>query len=111
MVRKLIIHTYKQARRVVIVVVGFTIFIIGIIMIALPGPAILVIPLGLALLATEFVWARNLLHKFKATAERITNPHKARRLFTRIFIRVRQTVLQPFSRKRVEGKHTPSSSS
>jgi hypothetical protein len=34
-------------------------------MIVLPGTAILVIPLGLAILATEFVWARKLLNKFK----------------------------------------------
>ncbi len=33
--------------------------------IVLPGPTILVIPLGLAILATEFVWARKLLNKFK----------------------------------------------
>jgi len=31
----------------------------------LPGPAIVVIPIGLGILATEFVWAINLLHKIK----------------------------------------------
>ena len=38
-------------------------------MIVLPGPAIIVIPVGLGILATEFIWARRLLkvlkHKFK----------------------------------------------
>jgi hypothetical protein len=38
---------------------------IGIAMIVLPGPAIVVIPLGLGILATEFVWARSLLAKVK----------------------------------------------
>jgi tellurite resistance protein TerC len=41
------------------------VLLIGIAMIVLPGPAILVIPLGLAILATEFVWARRLLKRLK----------------------------------------------
>ncbi|MEW6089049.1 MAG: PGPGW domain-containing protein [bacterium] len=56
----------KHAKRIIMVVIGFTILIIGIVMIILPGPAILVIPLGLAILAGEFVWARKLLHKVKS---------------------------------------------
>ena len=39
--------------------------IIGIIMIFTPGPAIVFIPAGLALLATEFQWARRLLHRVR----------------------------------------------
>jgi tellurite resistance protein TerC len=46
-------------------VIGFTILIIGIFMIVLPGPAFIVIPLGLAILATEFVWAKKWLDKVK----------------------------------------------
>ena len=42
------------ARRVVIAVVGGTVGLWGIAMVVLPGPAILVIPLGLAILATRF---------------------------------------------------------
>ena len=34
-------------------------------MIVLPGPAVVVIPVGLAILATEFVWARRLLDNLK----------------------------------------------
>ncbi|MBI4834904.1 MAG: PGPGW domain-containing protein [Planctomycetes bacterium] len=56
----------KQAKRVVIIVIGFTVLLIGIAMIVLPGPAIIVIPLGLAILGTEFIWARVLLKKTKA---------------------------------------------
>lgn len=43
-------------------VIGMTILIIGIAMIVLPGPAIIVIPAALGILATEFAWARRLLH-------------------------------------------------
>jgi tellurite resistance protein TerC len=56
---------YKKVRRVAIGIIGFTVLLIGIAMIATPGPAILVIPLGLGILATEFVWAQRLLKKAK----------------------------------------------
>lgn len=57
--------TLKQIRRAIVVVVGFTLLIIGLAMIVLPGPAIVVIPLALAILATEFMWARKLLERVK----------------------------------------------
>jgi uncharacterized protein (TIGR02611 family) len=50
-------------RRLIVAVVGFAVLLIGVAMVAPPGPAVLVIPLGLAILATEFVWARRLLKK------------------------------------------------
>jgi len=52
-------------RRPLVAVVGTTILLLGVALIFLPGPAFLVIPLGLAVLATEFVWARRLLKKAK----------------------------------------------
>lgn len=62
----MIIATLKQAKRVVVALIGVTIVGIGIAMIVLPGPAIIVIPIGLGVLATEFVWAKKLLHDLKA---------------------------------------------
>jgi tellurite resistance protein TerC len=67
------IRTLKQAKRVIVIVVGFTVLLLGIVLIVLPGPAILVIPLGLAILATEFVWARWLLVRFKRETRRLKN--------------------------------------
>ena len=55
----------KWLRRAIVGVIGFTVLLIGVAMIVLPGPAFLVIPLGLAILATEFVWADVLLKKAK----------------------------------------------
>jgi len=55
----------RQVRRIVVAVIGFTVLAIGLAMIVLPGPAFIVIPVGLAILATEFVWARRLLRKVK----------------------------------------------
>ena len=60
-----ILETIRQAKRLIVAVVGFTLLLIGIAMLVLPGPAFVVIPLALAILATEFIWARNLLKKVR----------------------------------------------
>jgi tellurite resistance protein TerC len=61
----LILKSVRQVKRLIIAVIGFTILLIGIAMIVLLGPAVVVIPIGLAILATEFVWARSLLKGVK----------------------------------------------
>jgi tellurite resistance protein TerC len=53
--------TYKLARRIVISVVGATVLVIGVIMIVTPGPALVLIPVGLAILSIEFAFARSWL--------------------------------------------------
>ena len=57
--------TLTKIKRIIVSVIGFTIFIIGIFLIFFPGPAFIIIPVGLTILATEYVWARNLLEKVK----------------------------------------------
>jgi uncharacterized protein (TIGR02611 family) len=47
----------------VVLVVGLTVVLFGVVLIVTPGPAIVVIPAGLAILATEFAWARRLLKR------------------------------------------------
>ncbi|MHB8901278.1 MAG: TerC family protein, partial [Thermoguttaceae bacterium] len=54
---------YRQARRVVILVVGSTVILVGVVMLVTPGPAMLVIPIGLAILGIEFAWARRWLKR------------------------------------------------
>ena len=73
MFRRRLSLTLKQARRLVVAVVGGTILLAGVAMLMLPGPAFIVIPLGLAILATEFVWARWLLSQIKERARRVTS--------------------------------------
>ncbi len=68
---ELIYRSLRHAKRLAVAVIGVTILIAGVVMIVLPGPAILVIPAGLGILATEFIWARNLLKKVKTRAEEI----------------------------------------
>jgi uncharacterized protein (TIGR02611 family) len=58
--------TYRWARRIAIAVVGGTVLLLGVAMIVLPGPAIVVIPTGLAILSLEFAWARRWLRKVRA---------------------------------------------
>ena len=55
----------RHFRRMVIAVVGVTVLLIGVAMIVLPGPAFVVIPTGLGILAIEFAWARRLLEELK----------------------------------------------
>jgi uncharacterized protein (TIGR02611 family) len=47
--------------RALYVVAGFTILLAGVVMLVTPGPAFVVIPVGLALLSLEFAWAEQLL--------------------------------------------------
>ncbi|HVU08692.1 MAG TPA: PGPGW domain-containing protein [Verrucomicrobiae bacterium] len=62
----------SPVRRTIVGIIGGTILLIGLAMTVLPGPAIVVIPVGLAVLATEFVWARRWLRKVRKLL------HKAR---------------------------------
>lgn len=59
------------ARKVAVGVVGVAVLVVGVALIVLPGPAFLVIPAGLAILATEFLWARRLLRYAKDRAARL----------------------------------------
>jgi len=45
------------------VVAGVIVVLAGIAMVIFPGPAVVVIPLGLAMLSFEFAWAQHLLDK------------------------------------------------
>lgn len=57
-------------KKVMVAIGGGTVVLIGVAMIILPGPAFLVIPAGLAILATEFVWAERCLDKVKCRFRR-----------------------------------------
>ncbi len=71
----------KNTRKIVIAVVGTTLILGGLAMMVLPGPATVVIPLGLAILSTEFIWARRLLHyirkEMESAARRLTGAEEA----------------------------------
>lgn len=74
-----IIKTFRQAKRIVVIVIGYTILLIGIALLVLPGPAFIVIPIGLGILATEVVWARKLLDRFKGRFDAMREAARARK--------------------------------
>ena len=52
-----------RLRKLIVGVIGITILLIGVAMVVLPGPAFIVIPVGLGILATEFAWARRAVRR------------------------------------------------
>lgn len=62
---------YRFAKRIVIAIIGGTVTLIGIALIVLPGPASIVIPIGLSILATEFLWAERWLQKARKMTSRL----------------------------------------
>ena len=62
------LENVKVVKRVIVSVVGATVLLIGIALLVLPGPAFVVIPVGLAILATEYAWARRWLRKARRIA-------------------------------------------
>ncbi len=64
-------NAYRWAKRIVVSIVGSTVLAVGIALLVLPGPALLVIPIGLGILSLEFAWARLWLRKVKAKSEQV----------------------------------------
>jgi hypothetical protein len=58
----------RNSKRVAVTVAGFVVVLAGAAMLVLPGPGIIVIIAGLAILATEYVWAQRLLRIAKEKA-------------------------------------------
>lgn len=67
-----------RLKKIVVGVIGTTVLLFGIALIVLPGPAVVVIPLGLAILASEFTWARRVIRRGKVFVGRRVKP-KAQR--------------------------------
>lgn len=65
-----VMDSVKRVKRIFIGIVGITILLIGILLLFIPGPGIVVIFIGLAILASEFLWIRRKLKKLKMQAKR-----------------------------------------
>ena len=70
--------TYKFARRIVITIVGTTVLLLGVIMIVTPGPALVFIPVGLAILGLEIACARSWLRRMRETNSDNSSDTRAR---------------------------------
>jgi Putative transmembrane protein (PGPGW) len=62
----------SAAKKIAVSIIGFSVVIIGIILLPLPGPGILIIIAGLAILSTEFEKADKILTKVRARFEEVT---------------------------------------
>ena len=79
MIQRVVHLTYKTARRIAILAVGSTVVILGVIMLVTPGPGLIVIPVGLAILGLEFAWARIWLRKVRETISNQNSQNHAER--------------------------------
>ena len=81
-------HERSRIVRAAFVIAGFTLLLSGIAMLVLPGPAFVVIPIGLALLSLEFTWAERLLDRSLEEAakaqQKAAETTTAQRVFTGI---------------------------
>jgi tellurite resistance protein TerC len=73
----------RYAKRIATAIIGTTVLLIGIILLVTPGPAVVVIPIGLAILATEFAWARRWLRIMRDSADKGADKLKIRSFFSR----------------------------
>ena len=61
---------WRSGKRASVFVLGVALLTVGLIMFVTPGPGIVLVVAGLAVLATEFAWAEHLLDKAKKQAAR-----------------------------------------
>ena len=61
----MLIKTIRSAKRMIVIIFGFTMLLMGIALLFLPGPGILIIILGLFILSAEYVWAKKLMNRVK----------------------------------------------
>ena len=67
------------AKKALIGTIGGLALLAGVAMIVLPGPAVIVIPAGLAILATQFAWAQRLLNKTRYKFKQVRDRYRQRR--------------------------------
>lgn len=84
------LKSLRQTKRFLKILFGFTLLVLGIVMIVTPGPGWLVIILALGVLAAEFVWARQLLDHMKEQGDRLKDHG----------LRLRNTILSRMSADR-----------
>lgn len=71
----------RNSKRVAISIVGGAVLAVGVVLSApfVPGPGLLLVVVGLAILATEYAWARHALEKTRRQARRAAARMRRRR--------------------------------
>jgi len=67
-VRDYVVWIGRSGKRIAVTVIGFALVAVGIVMLVVPGPGLLAIAAGFAVLATEYTWARRALEETKRRA-------------------------------------------
>jgi uncharacterized protein (TIGR02611 family) len=83
----------KQTKRVTIGIIGGLVTLVGIIAIPYPGPGWLIVFSGLAILATEFTWAQQVLDFAKGYYDKWTDWLKCQPIFMRILVLLATTIV------------------
>jgi tellurite resistance protein TerC/cation:H+ antiporter len=83
----MLFKSLQQTKRFLKILFGFTLLVLGVVMLITPGPGWLVIALALGVLAAEFVWARQLLDHLKEQGDRLKDHG----------VRLRNTILSRLS--------------
>ena len=68
--KEVVLFIGRSSKRIAVTVVGGAVVAAGLAMLVLPGPGILVVAVGFAILGTEYAWAAAALERTKKTAER-----------------------------------------
>lgn len=58
-------------RKILVGIFGFTVILLGLALLFLPGPGILTLIVGLIILAGEFLWAKKLLKNIKKDSKKL----------------------------------------
>lgn len=69
----------RNSKRVAITIIGFILVLGGIVLLPLPGPGMLIIIAGLAVLGTEYMWARRALDLAKEKARQAADKVRRRK--------------------------------
>ena len=72
------LDTRPALRRFLIGTIGLSLVLIGLAMVILPGPAFIVVPLGFAILASEFAWARRVWRRGKILVARVRSGRRTK---------------------------------
>jgi uncharacterized protein (TIGR02611 family) len=70
---------FRNGKRIAVTIVGGILLLLGLIMMVTPGPGIVLIVAGLAVLATEYVWAQRALHFAREKAQQAKDKVRRKR--------------------------------
>lgn len=66
----------RVVRKPVVTLIGSLVVVAGVVMLLTPGPGLIGVAAGLAILATEYAWAERLLHRVRARIRRAADSFK-----------------------------------